>query len=286
MGGNIFKDYASPITRDHIRPTLQKYMEHLGKVFPAKANVFKNFHPVGSVGKKEVSGDLDLAIDFSCFFEGADFNRIEMRDYRIDYTQWETLYKKLKSRARTATDDMCRWKAFLKLIAHPIVSEGVIHVANEKTTNGNLFTLFPQFDCHGQLSHSVQIDWMVGNLPWLKFAYHSGETGQLKGMHRTQLLVAMLSVKGYTFLHNKGIKEKTTNTFVATDPTDALGLLSGLYGTITREDTYNFYNLHNYLKSCATEEAYQQVVASYKRILNTSKSKIPTVLWNTKNENA
>ena len=67
MGGNIFKDYASPITRDKIRPTLQKYMEHLGKVFPAKANVFKNFHPVGSVGKKEVSGDLDLAIDFSCF---------------------------------------------------------------------------------------------------------------------------------------------------------------------------------------------------------------------------
>ena len=209
-----------------------------------------------------------------------------MLDYRIDSVQWEALYKKLKSRARTATDDMCRWKAFLKLIAHPIVAEGMIHVADEKTTNGNIFTLFPQFDCHGQLNHSVQIDWMVGNLPWLKFAYHSGETGQLKGMHRTQLLVAMLSVKGYTFLHNKGIKEKITNTFVATSPAEALELLSDLYGIITREDTYNFYNLHKYLKSCATEETYQQVIASYKRILNISKAKIPLVLGNIKNENA
>jgi len=270
MGGNIFKDHASPIVRENTRPTLKKYIEHLGVVFPEKAHVFENFHPVGSVGKKPISGDLDLAIDFSHFFDGDLFNKDELKSYRIKYDEWETLYKKIKSRARTATEEMCKWKAFLKLIAYPIVSEGIIHVANKKTTNGNLFTMFPQFDRYGQRDSSVQVDWMVGNLPWLKFAYHSGETGILKGMHRTQLLVAMLSVKGFTFLHNKGIKHKETNTFVATTPQDAFELITGLYGEINLNDTHNFKNLHNYLKSVSSTETYEKVIESYKRILTIS----------------
>ena len=117
MGGNIFKDYASPIKREDIRPTLNAYIKHLGVVFPAKAEVFKNFQPVGSVGKKDISGDLDLAIDKSHFFEGEDFNVKELCEYRIRYDEWLALYKKIKTRARTATDEMCKWKAFLKLIA-------------------------------------------------------------------------------------------------------------------------------------------------------------------------
>ena len=69
MGGNIFKDSASPIARENIRPTFVEYVRHLGTTFPNKANVFKNFTFVGSSGKKDVSGDLDLAIDMSHFSE-------------------------------------------------------------------------------------------------------------------------------------------------------------------------------------------------------------------------
>ena len=58
MGGNIFKDHASPILRENIRPTLKKYIQNLQRIFPKKAHVFNNFYPVGSVGKKEISGDL------------------------------------------------------------------------------------------------------------------------------------------------------------------------------------------------------------------------------------
>ena len=188
MGGNIFKDYVSPITRQNIRPTLRKYIDHLGYVFPKKAHVFKHFYPVGSVGKKPVSGDMDLAIDFKHFFDNEPYNDTELRQFRIVPEDWKALYKKIKSRARTSTEEMCKLKAFLRLLSYPLVSEGMIQVENKKTTHGNLFTMFPQYDRFGQTKENVQIDWMVGDLPWLQFAYHSGESGNLKGMHRLEIM--------------------------------------------------------------------------------------------------
>ena len=123
MGGNIFKGYAKPIVRENIRPTLKKYIKHLGSIFPNKAHVFENFYPVGSAGKKQVSGDIDLALDFNHLFDNEPYNPEELADYRIVFTEWEALYKKIKSRARTSTDEMCKLKSFLKLIAEPIYSE-------------------------------------------------------------------------------------------------------------------------------------------------------------------
>jgi hypothetical protein len=286
MGGNIFKDYANPIVRENIRPTLKKYIEHLGYVFPQKAHVFANFYPVGSVGKKSVSGDLDLALDFKHLFDGEPYNYQELSEYRIIHSEWETLYKKIKSRARTSTKEMCKLKAFLKLLAYPIVSEGMIHVANEKTTHGNLFSMFPQYDRQGQLNKNVQVDWMIGHLPWLKFAYHSGESGNLKGLHRTQLMVAMLSNKGYTFSHLHGIKNKKTQEFVATTPAEAVVLFSDLFGKLIRDDFHNFLSLHYFLKTYSSLEEYGEIMKSYLKILNTARAQTPLALRDFENENS
>jgi hypothetical protein len=285
MGGNIFKDYANPISRENIRPTLQKYMEHLAYIFPQKAEVFRNFCAVGSVGKKSVSGDMDLALDFKHLFEGKPYNYTELRQYRIIPQAWENLYKKIKSRARTSTDEMCKLKAFLILLSDPITENGMIHVAHEKTTNGNIFTMFPQYSYEGQTEKYVQIDWMIGNLPWLKFAYHSGESGDLKGMHRTQLMVAMLSNKGFTFSHLHGIKSKRTQQFVATNPEQAIGLFNDLFGRLTKDDFHSFLRLHHFLKLYSSKEQYDQIIKSYLRILKVSKAKIPLVLQEVANEN-
>ena len=255
-------------------------------MFPKKAHVFKNFNPVGSAGKKSISGDMDLAIDFKHFFDGEPYNAEELRQFRIVPDEWDTLYKKIKSRARTSTSEMCKLKAFLKLLAYPITSEGMVHVENKKTTHGNLFTMFPQYDNFGQMKECVQIDWMVGNLPWLKFAYHSGEAGDLKGMHRTQLMVAMLSSKGYTFMHLKGIKDKETQEFVATSPEEAISLFNELFGDLVRDDFHDFITLHHFLERYSSLEEYNQIIKSYIRILEISKAKIPIILENFKNENA
>jgi hypothetical protein len=286
MGGNIFKDYASPIVRENIRPTLKKYIEHLGHIFPKKSHVFKNFYPVGSVGKKAVSGDMDLALDFKHLFEGEPYNATELRQYKITPSDWQAMYERIKKRARTSTDNMCKLKAFLKLLAHPIISEGMIHVANEKTTHGNIFTLFPQYDRFGQVNEYVQIDWMIGNLSWLKFAYHSGESGSLKGMHRTQLMVAMLSNKGYTFSHLHGIKNKKTQEFVAITPSQAVNLFSDLFGKFVRDDFHNFFSLHYFLKKYSPLGEYKEIIKSYLKILTTSKAKTPEVLEGFKHESS
>jgi hypothetical protein len=286
MGGNIFKDYASPIVRENIRPTLKKYIEHLGYIFPNKAHVFENFYPVGSVGKKQVSGDLDLALNFSKLFDSAPYNAKELADYGIIHQEWHSLYKKIKSRARTSTDEMCKLKAFLKLLSHPISNEGMIHVADSKTTNGNIFTMFPQYDYYGQKDTYVQIDWMVGDLSWLKFAYHSGESGSLKGLHRTQLMVAMLSNKGYTFSHLHGIKEKKTNKFVATTPEQAIDLFSSLFGKLNRDDFHNFLRLHHFLELYSSKEEYEEIIKSYLKILDLAKARKPMVLSGFENENS
>ncbi len=46
--------------------------------------MFKNFYPVGSVGKKDISGDMDLAIDFKHLFDGEPYNaEEELRQFRI-----------------------------------------------------------------------------------------------------------------------------------------------------------------------------------------------------------
>lgn len=286
MGGNIFKGYAKPIVRENIRPTLKKYIEHLGHIFPKKAHVFENFYPVGSVGKKQVSGDMDLALDFKHLFEREPYNKEELAQYQITHHEWESLYKKIKSRARTSTDEMCKLKAFLKLLAYPILSEGMIHVAEDKTTNGNIFTMFPQYDYYGQRESYVQIDWMIGNLPWLKFAYHSGESGILKGLHRTQLMVAMLSHKGYTFSHLHGIKNKKTQEFVATNPRQAIELFGKLYGPMTEDDFHNFLWLHHFLQLYSSKEEYQEIIKSYLRILDSAKARLPTALRGFENENS
>jgi len=286
MGGNIFKGYAKPIVRENIRPTLRRYVEHLRHIFPKKAHVFENFYPVGSVGKKQVSGDIDLALDFRHLFDGEPYNLEELSDYKIAHSEWHCLYQKIKSRARTSTDEMCKLKAFLKLIAEPIYSNGAIHVAEDKTTNGNIFTMFPQYDYYGMRESYVQIDWMIGNLPWLKFAYHSGESGNLKGMHRTQLMVAMLSNKGYTFSHLHGIKNKSNNKFVATTPEQAISLFSNLFGKFELEDFHSFLRIHHFLKSYSSKEEYNKIINSYVKILTISKARIPLTLREFENENS
>ena len=63
MGGNIFKDKATRISKDRVKPTIEAYKKALGQIFPMKAHSLTFFEPVGSAGKKETSGDLDLAID-------------------------------------------------------------------------------------------------------------------------------------------------------------------------------------------------------------------------------
>ena len=68
-GGNVFDGKTARIPLEYIKPTLDKYREELNKLFPLKKDVFAEFRYLGSVGKKSISGDIDLAMDATSFFK-------------------------------------------------------------------------------------------------------------------------------------------------------------------------------------------------------------------------
>ena len=68
-GGNVFKgERVDSIPLAFIQPTLEQYYEELSRLFPQHASKFADFAPLGSVGKKAKSGDIDLAVDVEELF--------------------------------------------------------------------------------------------------------------------------------------------------------------------------------------------------------------------------
>ena len=276
MGGNIFKNKAISIPKRRIEPTIKAYKKHLAEVFPMKAHSLAFFEPVGSAGKKDVSGDLDLAIDSTHIVRS--FTNSELKKWGIDYDEWNDLYTKLHKRSRTATYEMVKMRALLTLISAKLAENNI--AVGDRVTAGNIFTCFPQHDENGPTEDYVQIDWMVGNIEWLTWAYYSHGEISLKGLHRTQFLVALFSEIGYTFNHFCGIKEKKTKEWTITDPEDALQLLSKHYGDIRHSQTQTFAQLHSWLLR-TDSSAYFKVVSRYREILRVQKEKIPIVLAHT-----
>ena len=275
MGGNIFKDRATTIEAQNIQPTIQAYREFLSSVFPQKAEAFKFFEPVGSAGKKPVSGDLDLAIDSSHIVES--FTGDELAKWGVDYDDWNDLYTKIHKRARTATYEMSKMRALLTLVSEKMATAGMS--IGPRVTAGNIFSCFPQYDTDGRTTgDSVQVDWMVGDIDWLRWSYYSCSDSNLKGLHRTQFIVACLSAKDYTFNHFSGIKEKDSSDWTICNPENAVELLSDLYGGLDISQTYRFKDLHYWLYKTATPAEYRDVIIKYRDILKLAKAEIPEIL--------
>lgn len=276
MGGNIFKHKATSIPKERIEPTIKAYTQKLGEIFPIKAHSLTFFEPVGSAGKKDMSGDLDLAIDSTHIVRA--FTSTELEKWGVDYDEWNDLYTKIHKRARTATYEMSKMRALLTLISAKLAENSVD--VGDRVTAGNIFTCFPQHDDNGPTNDYVQIDWMVGNIDWLGWAYYSHGEINLKGLHRTQFLVALFSEIGYTFNHFCGIKEKKSKEWTITSPEDALELLSEHYGDITHSQTQTFAQLHSWLLK-SNSDAYFKVVSRYREILNRQKENVPVTLQHT-----
>ena len=275
MGGNIFKNIATSIPRERIEPTIEAYTKALGEIFPMKAHSLSFFKPVGSAGKKLISGDLDLAIDWTHIVRS--FTSSEIGKWGIEWDEWNDLYTKIHKRSRTATYQMSKMRALLTLISAKLTEKMDV---DDRVTAGNIFTCFEQHDESGPTGDHVQIDWMVGDIDWLQWSYYSHGEKDLKGLHRTQFLVALFSEIGYTFNHFSGIKEKKNSEWTITSPEDALQLLSKHYGDIEHSQTQTFAQLHSWLLNCDAS-SYFAAVSRYREILKVQKENIPNVLQHT-----
>ena len=282
MGGNVFADKTSSIKREHIDPTLTAYFAELSKLFPAKDYLFNTDHfiPLGSVGKKSVSGDIDLGINVNDLF---DLNDVygSLEEWGLIAAEYEDEFIQLKKRARTSSDDQLRVKAFLKLLTQ-CINDHAEHIFcdEKKVTDGNIFTLFPQVDENNfGLGTGVQIDWMVGNIEWLKFSYYSAaypEDSNVKGLHRTQLMLSAFQVAGLSFNHVAGVKDKSSGEIIAVSPAGALAVLSARLGfTVTQDDVEDYYKLYTLLAENMDPDQNHRLLCTYFKILDSTRVDIP-----------
>lgn len=275
MGGNVFKGKTQPIKKEHIEPTVEMYFKELAKVFPKKAKDFnkEHFKYVGSVGKKDYSGDIDFAVDVT---------EIDLSPWELNVEKVKTYYQTFKKRARTATDDELMNRAMLKGIVDTINEKAEnIYCDEKKITAGNIFGYFPQYDeNYNKLDYGVQIDWMVGNLSWLEFSYYSEVyEGNVKGLHRTQLMLAMFDNLGYSFNHVSGLTEKGNKNIVASTPKQAIEVLTKQYNVLFT-DVNNYFALYDEFKKGVTNIEYQRVMDIYLKILDRTRCDIPDNLQN------
>lgn len=273
MGGNVF-DYSKPIPKENIKPTLLEFFKELSRVFPRAKSYFSNMATLGSVGKKPVSGDIDLALDSSSF------ERLE--DWGLDSEYIQQLYEKFKKRARTATDNQLMNRAFITAMGEKIQdSSKMLNVDLKSSGAGSIFFIFPQFSPDGtQTSDHVQIDVNIGNVDWLTFAYYSDSyEDNVKGLHRTQLMLSLFTVKGYTFSHNYGVKNKETGEIEANNPQQAVELLNRLYNmNLDSSILQNYFKLQEYIRQNLSPEDLRAVYETYIKILDRTRADIPSDL--------
>jgi len=281
-GGNVFAGKTAGIRREHIKPTLDAYFSELKRLFPKKAGLFndQNFIPLGSVGKKAISGDIDLGVSASELLDKT-MSDGSIQMWGIDPSSVEKEFESLKKRSRTSTPEQLRMKAFLKELTLSINAHAPnLYCDEKKVTDGNIFGLFPQINELGQkIGAGVQIDWMVGDLKWLKFSYHSAEypeTSNVKGLHRTQLMLAAFQIANISFSHIGGLKDKVTGKVLSQDPDDALSILNKRLGVlITPADAEDYYKLHAILKKQMRPENYNAMIDIYFKILDSTRADIP-----------
>ena len=272
-GGNVF-DSTSPIKKEHINPTLHQFFKEFGEIFPRAHAHFEGVRTLGSVGKKAMSGDIDLALSEDSFKNIADWG--------LDEKRVQEHFVLFKKRAKTSTDEQLTKRAVIVAIAEKIqASDKDILIDVKGSSNGALFCQFPQYDEQGNKTEMyVQIDINVGNVDWLSFAYHSAVyKGNVKGLHRTQLLVALFSYKGYTFSHNYGVKSKETQEIAANSPDQAIDLLNELYGMeLTPKSIGDYFTLMKEMNRKISSVDLHAVFDSYLKILDSTRADVPEEL--------
>lgn len=272
-GGNVFDQGSSPIKLENIEPTLKMFKMELARIFPKIFNDFNGFIKLGSTGKKPISGDIDLAIDEKIFKED------NLENWDINKEDVINKFSAFKKRARNASVNQLMKRAIIVCIADKIKNNSVKIITDDKSSgNGVLFCLFQQYNENLQeLNKTVQIDINFGNIDWLKFAYHSDSyTGNIKGLHRTQLMLTLFAVKGYTFSHNYGVKDKKTNTIVANSSNEAIELLNKEYGfRITQSILSNYYELQKFLQKNVKKSELELIYDTFLHILDSTRCDIP-----------
>jgi hypothetical protein len=274
-GGNVF-DITSSINKENIDSTVEKFVDELSRIFPAKAYSFKSFEKLGSAGKKDVSGDIDLSYDVKNIFPDG---KPDFQGWGVDESKYNEKVALFTKRSKTASVDKIQLRAMIELIGEKLdENSSEIEVDTKSSGNGSIFCSAPQYGPDGKpLGINVQTDINIGNPEWLRFSYYSNTyAGNVKGLHRTQLMLSLFANKGKSFSHATGVVDRETGEKEASNPQEALILLNKLYGFDISQDILNdYFKLEDYLKSNVSPEEYNAIMDRYLKILDSTRADIP-----------
>lgn len=270
-GGHVFGEGSDPIAKEDIKPTLDAWLKEIKRLFPKVAKYWDNPVTLGSVGKKDFSGDIDIAID-ETGLKNPD-------DWGLDPQVISKYYMQMLKRARTSTPQDVMRRAIITAIGDYINSNSSLITTDSKSAgSGVLFSLFDQIGQDGKPNgKTVQIDTNFGDVDWLKFAYYSDSyASNVKGLHRTQLLLHLFTTKGFMFKHNKGVQNKETLQWVATNPHEAIAKLNELYHFNLDEKTLqNYHKLQEYLRVNLDKTTLNHIYDIYLKTLDSTHCDIP-----------
>jgi predicted DNA-binding ArsR family transcriptional regulator len=274
-GGNVFGTTDS-IKKENIEPTIEKFVDQISKIFPKKASTFIQFEKLGSAGKKEISGDIDLSYDIKNLFpEG----KPDFIGWGLDENKYNELVAQFQKRAKNASPEKIQLRAMIVLIGDKINNAlPDVEVDDKASGSGSIFCAIPQYDINGnKLEKSVQTDINIGNPEWLRFSYYSQSyEGNVKGLHRTQLMLSLFSNKGKSFGHSTGVIDKETGEKEASNPKEAIALLNKLYGfNIDQDILDDYFKLEKYIKEHLSTEEYNSIIDRYLKILDSTRADIP-----------
>ena len=110
-GGNVFGTTSS-IKKEYIKPTLEKFTSELKRIYP---KIDFKFSTLGSVGKKDESGDIDLGMSVDQFMtkDGEPL----LANWNINKGEFDALYEKIRKRSRSASEVQSKLRAMLELAA-------------------------------------------------------------------------------------------------------------------------------------------------------------------------
>jgi hypothetical protein len=286
-GGNVFKNTeydAQDILLANIEPTVKKFVEDLGKLFPNKKASFAELTDksnwLGSTGKKAQSGDVDLAYSSEHFFKNG---KADIAGWGIDESEYNALYEKNKKASRTASDDQIQLKSLIQLIVKKINSSGSDLYASDKASGaGSIHYSYPQYTPTGEkLDLRSQLDLDIGDMDWLKFRYNSElpeDDPNIKGLHRGQLMLAMFAALGYTFKSGRGFVRKETGETIADKPKEALEIFNQEYNPkqpLTMDVVNNYVKLMNYIKTNLKPEDQTKTLDMFKEAVRRAGAYVP-----------
>ena len=203
-----------------------------------------------------------------------------LSNWGIDKAEFDALYDKIRKRSRSATEFQSKLRAMLELIAINAEEKSeYIDTDIKAAGGGSIFCTFPQYNEKGETidEKSVQIDINVGNLDWLNFSYYSNiYKDNVKGLHRTQLMLAMFQALDMTFKHSTGVTSKSTGETLATNPQEAIDVLNKGFGLNLSQDIINdYFELMDSLKKNLPKEKLNQILDIYLKILDSTRADIP-----------